>query len=404
MIEDLALIRNYSILKQRKNIICGSRDYVRKAGKLLVRAGMSIEQIYCDDVLSDSELQNIKKSVFFDIFERNDLDQYNLIYAESDQEQMDQHVKQLATGREAHIYTYCGLYYALSFHANRNEQAMKNMICMNNLNIAMGSFDFAAKWLRGIRWVEESGISLILYAMPKTGTQAMKATLNQYGFEHTYVHFLNMNALISKQLYTYYNEKIACLSEMLDYPAFVTENYLNSIKKKKIKIITSIREPIARNFSLIFQSIKNWSPYALARKSNGDFEQGIIKCLDHGSNSSWDWFDDEIKEIFGIDVFKYPFDKNQGYCVIKKDNVEIFLYRLESSKQLDQALGAFLGAKDIRMLTYHEAQKEEYRFIYEQLKRELHLPENIISQYYDNDKMRHFYTEDEIRNLQNVWG
>jgi hypothetical protein len=403
MVEDLSLIRDYSFLEKRKNIICGSREYVRKAGKLLVRAGFKIEKLYCDDKIRDSELQNIEKAALPEAFVQRNTEEYNIIYAENDQKQMEQGLKQLDPDGRGHIYTYCGLYLALAVHADKNKHFLKEMACMNDLNTAMGSYDFAAKWLRGIRWVEESGIELILYAMPKTGTQSMKAVLNQYGFEHTYVHFLNLEALLQKQLYTYYDGKISCLAELLEDPEFVKRHYLNHVKDKKLRIITSIREPIARNYSMIFQAIKNWGPYPLVKESKGDFEQGIINYLDFSSASSWDWFDDEIKAVFGIDVFQYPFDREKGYCVIEQGNVEIFLYRLESSKKLGRALGAFLGAENIDMLACHESEKEEYRFVYEQLKGELHIPDKLMSQYYDNEKMKHFYTEEEIADMKNKW-
>ncbi|MBD5510993.1 MAG: hypothetical protein HDR08_07050 [Lachnospiraceae bacterium] len=404
MVEDLSLVKDYSILEKRKNIICGSKDYVRKAGKLLVRAHIAIEKIYCDDEITDDELQNIEKTAFSDIFVLDSIEKYNVIYAEKNQEQMEQGINQLDQNKKGHIYTYCGLYITLSIHADKNGHILEEMTCMNDMNMAMGTYDLAARWMRSLRWVEESGIPLILYAMPKTGTQAMKATLNQYGYEHTYVHFLNINTPLDKQFYHYYGEKIPCLAHLLHDSEYVKKYHLNVLKEKKIKIITSVREPIARNYSMIFQAIKNWGPYPLVRKSNGNFAQGVIDYLEYCSSSTWDWFEDEIKEVFGIDIFRYPFDKENGYCIIKTDKVEIFLYRLESSRKLGKALGEFLGAeKSIDMLTFHEASKEEYRFVYAQLKNEIQIPDAVISQYYDNDKMRHFYTEEEITDLKNKW-
>lgn len=311
MVEDLSLVRDYSILKKRKNIICGSKDYVRKAGKLLIRAHIEIEKIYCDGVLPDNELQNVEKVQFSDIFLVT-IEKYNVIYAEHDQELMRQNIKRLDHNNKGHIYTYCGLYLTLAINADQNKYILKEMTCMNDLNTTMGIYDFASRWLRSLRWVEESGIELILYAMPKTGTQSMKATLNQYGYEHTYVHFLNINTSLEKQFYNYYL-KLPCLAKLLNAPEFVGKNYLNTIKEKKVKIITGIREPIARNYSMIFQAIKNWGPYPLVQESNGNFEQGIIDYLHHCSSSAWDWFEDEIEQVFNINVFQYPFDKEKGY-------------------------------------------------------------------------------------------
>lgn len=402
MVEDLNIINNFSILKMRTIVVCGSKDYVRKACKMLVRAGVFIEKIYCDDSITDDELMNLEKNAFADVFCLTNKEKYNIIYAEKDQNVLDKNLEQLDCDNSAHIYTYCGLY--IAFAINVKNDKSKEMICMNQLNHAIGMYDLAARWLRGIRWVEESGINVLLYAMPKTGTQSMKATLNKYGIEHTYIHFLNLFHPLDRQFYDYYGEKIPYLAEMLHNSEYVNDYYLNFIKNKKLKIITSVREPIARNFSMIFQSIKNWGPYPLVYRSNGNFKQGIINYLDYCNASTWEWFDYEIKEIFGIDVFQYPFDREKGYAIIKEGNVEIFLYKLEGSKHINKALGDFFGEKKgINMLVHHETNKEEYRFIYEQMKEELHISDQLLSKNYDNSKMEHFYTKDEITAFQRKW-
>lgn len=242
MIEDLALIRNFNILKTRENIVCGSKEYVRKASKLLARADIRIKKIYCDESILDDELQGIESAAFSGVFFLKEKGQYNIIYGEKDQKLLDENLKQLDEGCGEHIYTYCGLYITFAINAAKEESMIsQEMICMNELNAAMGTYDLAARWLRGIRWVEESGINLLLYIMPKTGSQSMKATLNQYGFEHTYIHFLNLYSSLDKQFYNYYREKIPCLAELVQNPEQIKHHYLNFIKNKKLKIITSVR-------------------------------------------------------------------------------------------------------------------------------------------------------------------
>lgn len=99
-----------------------------------------------------------------------------------------------------------------------------------------------------------------------------------------------------------------------------------------------------------------------------------------------------------------PISRNLQYGVIKKDNIEIFIYKLENSYYFGRALGEFLdSAECIDMLSCHETNKEQYQYIYDQLKKELIIPENIISDNYDNDKMRHFYSEEEIVKLKDKW-
>ena len=49
----------------------------------------------------------------------------------------------------------------------------------------------------------------------------------------------------------------------------------------------------------------------------------------------FEWFNVELKEPLGLDIYQYEFDKMRGYQIIEKDNIELLLIKLE---KLDEFL------------------------------------------------------------------
>lgn len=405
-VKDLDLIQKIDLLKERENIICGSSNYVRKAYKLLFQAGFQVTQVYTDDCISDEELSYAVVKPLREIYGRldKDGDAINVILAENNPRTSDDILLQLEEAGVRYVFTYYALYIAMSAAVCKGKVQNSDMLCMDEMNHAIGICDAVARWIKGIRWVEESRIPLLLYAMPKTGTQAMKASLLNKGLEHTYVHYLNLEYPLFKQYNQCFDERMPTMANVVHNLEEIKENYLENLKKKRIKIITSVREPIARGYSEIFQSITNWGIYPIIKSAQGDFLEGTKNYLMKCWESTFEWFDYEIKSVLGIDVYEYPFDQEKGYSIIKKDNIEIFLYKLESSHKIGQALGAFLClGEEFQFVKKHQSENEECKFVYKQLREKLDLPLEFLECVYKNEKMRHFYSDDERKSFMHNW-
>ena len=50
---------------------------------------------------------------------------------------------------------------------------------------------------------------------------------------------------------------------------------------------------------------------------------------------SFGWFDTELKDHFGLDIFAEPFDREKGFGIYKKNNIEVFVYKLEKLNSLE---------------------------------------------------------------------
>lgn len=197
-------------------------------------------------------------------------------------------------------------------------------------------------------------------------------------------------------------------------------------KNGKVKIVTGIREPISRDISLFFQLMEDGFWYGTDFETKDMKQMCIEFCLDmiqkrktkQVYNYNWvhywnehvkygamfDWFDLELKETFGLDVFDYEFDKEKGYQIICKDNVELFLFRMDVLSELNEALGKFLEIDDFVLPHINIGNEKSYYFAYRQMQKEIQLPKKYIEFYYKNNiRMDHFYTEEHKTKMLKKW-
>src|SRR5699024_4370848 len=98
-------------------------------------------------------------------------------------------------------------------------------------------------------------------------------------------------------------------------------------RKRKQKIITLVRDPLSRNISSYFHQMGEQKEVNLKGLSFEQLVENFEKKMNH--DAPLVWFDLEIQKYFNIDVYKYKFDKKQGYTIISEGNVEILIIQME---------------------------------------------------------------------------
>lgn len=223
---------------------------------------------------------------------------------------------------------------------------------------------------------------------------------------------------------------ILCLHmHTLNYPSHVLGESLKKIWAKKvnerlsqkIKIITSVREPLSRDYSAFWQPFKMERTY-LMPLFNKDFQkmyEDYISLIVNGYENAckllletmecvwvdeFEWFNREIREIFGIDVYAYPFDREKGYGIIRDKNVQIFIFKVEKLDAVIPELNTFLGKEIQSRSNANEAIDTLYWLAYDKFKDELMLPSKYVEHYYKgNSYMDHFYTKEEQSFFLSKW-
>lgn len=198
-------------------------------------------------------------------------------------------------------------------------------------------------------------------------------------------------------------------------------NYKKCVKK----IIIGVREAISQNISLVYQlksgnseiktgklwtwinpqevfdyyiidSILNFEKRRNENRYGFEEEQGYPMLIQS-------WFEDELEAGLNINIFDYPFDKKTGYQIIKVDEYEILVYRLESMNSLEEVFGEFLNIKDFKFARDNEASSKWYNESYRNFLKNVTMPQKYIDISYNSKYMKHFYTEEEISKFREKW-
>lgn len=170
--------------------------------------------------------------------------------------------------------------------------------------------------------------------------------------------------------------------------------------KKGIKIITIVREPIARGISVFMQLLM----YSLVENDRSMQYQIVEGCLRHNTYPFEYFFDQELARVTGIDVFQYPFDREKGYGVIKENNFEVLLLTLEKLKSNKQVIQEFVGKPEFEFVSANVGGEKAYKHIYADVKKNLKIPYEIIEEIYlNNTRLHHFYTPEDIAGFQKKW-
>lgn len=176
-------------------------------------------------------------------------------------------------------------------------------------------------------------------------------------------------------------------------------------RKNPLKIIVSVREPIARavaNFMQTF-SLEFVLGYPVGQGIEASAQNWIKKELTEDFEFTW-WFEEELKALTGIDIYRHPFDRERGYSWIKEDGIEILLLKMERMNDNVGIIGEFVGKPDIKLVNDNVGAAKQYQYIYEELKKRIKIPVELIKQQYQgNSRVDHFYTEEEKKAYMQKW-
>ena len=174
-------------------------------------------------------------------------------------------------------------------------------------------------------------------------------------------------------------------------------------KRKKIKIITMLRDPFEKNRSHYLQDLHLWLSYrhlytkagkdSVREEGNRVIHDTFDQCFNH--DLVLNWFDNEILPFTKIDILNEAFDKDAGYSIIKKGKYEIFVYKLEKVKDILQPLSEFCGT-NIVLTSTNRGDQKWYSSIYQDFKLNYKPSKTYLDSLYDTKLCKHFYTEEEI--------
>jgi hypothetical protein len=222
--------------------------------------------------------------------------------------------------------------------------------------------------------------------MGKVGSDSIYNTLKECGMRNIYhVHYLYPETI--DNLIKTRRNKIS-LFPILGYFAY---NQLIK-KKKRITIISLVREPIMRNVSAYFQNIIKFEGEDFDRLSVDQLIESFFSKYKH--NIPLDWFDTEFKVSTGVDIYKFPFNKKKGYQIIESGNFRILLIKSEINDNIKEQVieGFFKFSKgSVKIKRSNSGISKSYSNLYSEFKEKIKFSDDYIYNMKFSKYYKHFY-------------
>ena len=265
--------------------------------------------------------------------------------------------------------------------------------------------------------LEEGVTPIIVFTVGKVGSKTIVESI--YSLENIPYAVFHAHVLSSKSSqHTSEDNTNKNFKSTIDYLTFGhnLSNYIrDNFDKHNWKVITLVREPLSIILSTFFEFLdigKSMQSLYPEIFENGKLEVTYDKFLEFYSNKfSYmtgdyviNWFDLEMKPVFNIDVFDYPFDTTKGYSIVAKDNVELLTIRLEDlNKVFPECINDFLGIREIKMIKDNIGNTRHYSKHMQFLKDNLSVFKHVANHFFSSKFTRHFYASDEMQKLIEHW-
>lgn len=387
MIREIDVLEDFNIVLQSKIVVCGAGKAGSAVLQKLYSIGKSVEMI-CD---SDCKKWG-KKLEGTDIHSYaylNDLgtQEYLFIIAVESAKMTEEIYQILLNNGRKNICTYFAYCYSLKFWEKKKKTDLiryyeKEKIWFEDISRHKKAL---SKMREGDIWVWQVG---------KVGSTAIVATLQENGINAAHLHFLGNDRFLLKILgltFDFFNINM----ESLEKNRLLIEN------SKPLKIFTLVRDPVVQACSSIFQ----WMSTGILDPFFAEygFEMGIRRFMAASFDRERAWFLDEIEYFSGIDVIEYPFDKEKGYTIIERDDIQIFIMQMEKMNDLVKEIGDFAGVSLSELSRSNVGNEKGYRWAYHELMEKICLPEDLLESYYNNVFIRHFYSGEDIIKLKSKY-
>jgi Putative capsular polysaccharide synthesis protein len=249
---------------------------------------------------------------------------------------------------------------------------------------------------------------ILIYQMGKVGSSSVQESLKSLGMGAAiyHVHHLDSDS-VRRSGTTNVPKKNPVPSSEVWASHYIGKLIRDSGEDHKWKIITLVRDPVARNISAFFQNI-HLSISEFDRQANeGTLNvDGLIETFlaRYKHDIPITWFDREMKPVFGIDVYNGDFPTMKGYRIYHGDRADVLLMRVEDMDQCSlAAIREFLNIEKFGLISANVGSQKNYSQIYRQFRDRINLPESYLDRMYGSKYAMHFYTPTEIERFRSSW-
>jgi hypothetical protein len=174
-------------------------------------------------------------------------------------------------------------------------------------------------------------------------------------------------------------------------------------KKKPLKVISLIREPVGRNVSAFFQNFERDTGVSYSDSEFSVRELREIFLENYNHEIPLIWFDENILANFGIDVFATPFPET-GIMTYSHENIQLLILRSEVADEFKiQAISAFLNLDHFVLKNINISSEKEYAQTYQAFCDQVKLPKPYLDKMCHSKYFTYFYSSETIESTYQKW-
>jgi hypothetical protein len=179
-------------------------------------------------------------------------------------------------------------------------------------------------------------------------------------------------------------------------------------RRRKLRIITLVRDPVGRNVSRYFHDLHYWLAYYFTEiasdRLSGDNLDVLIDCFRKTFNHRYplDWFDKELKRLTGLDIYGYPFDTAKGCTRIDKGRVSLLIVQTEKLRDCWRTIEEFCDSK-LEARDDNRGERKWYGALYSEFLDRLSLTAEELDEMYSSKYATFFFSEETRAQLKKRW-
>lgn len=256
------------------------------------------------------------------------------------------------------------------------------------------------------------GVPILVYQMGKVASQTIAETLVRLDLPSPVFHL----HVLSQQLLEEDERRYRTNWTKDGTPAHLwtsqhVRRRLEADPESRWRIVTLVRDPIARNVSMFFQTTHRWLALDPQRARYAEDPDSLMEELrerffEHfaGHDFPDTWFDSELRRFFGIDVYEEPFGTSRGYQIYANDKVQVLVIRAEDLRACaSAAFRDFLGVDVHELRDVNVSDEKSYASVYRRFVETVNLPATYLARMYGSRYARHFYTQEELDAFRRRW-
>lgn len=174
------------------------------------------------------------------------------------------------------------------------------------------------------------------------------------------------------------------------------------------KVISIVRDPVARNISTFFYALPEFIPDWETKVRSTTLtlqvlhQEFLAPRAFHLTPEKW--FDEQLKPVFGIDVFASEFPTGNGYKVYSSSKADLLVLRFEDFRKLSPfVFEEFLGLQDFELLNKNTGEERNTGGLYRMFKTQP-IKHDYLERMYSTQYAHHFYSQEELHDFQKYWG